>query len=101
MKKINLIIPAAGEATRLKPLSNNMSKIMVRVNGKPCLDYIIEQAKKLADVQEIVIVDGKFDDVREYCSKKYPEIKFVKQKTLNGPRPAIALGFGKIDVDRL
>ena len=71
-KKINLIIPAAGEATRLKPLSNNMSKIMVRVNGKPCLDYIIEQAKKLADVQEIVIVDGKFDDVREYCSKKYP-----------------------------
>ena len=100
MKKINLIIPAAGEATRLKPLSNNMSKIMVRVNGKPCLDYIIEQAKKLADVQEIIIVDGKFDDVREYCSKKYPEIKFVKQKTLNGPRPAIALGFGEIVVPR-
>ena len=99
-KKINLIIPAAGEATRLKPLSNNMSKIMVRVNGKPCLDYIIEQAKKLADVQEIVIVDGKFDDVREYCSKKYPDIKFVKQKTLNGPRPAIALGFKEIEVSR-
>ncbi len=100
MKKINLIIPAAGEATRLKPLSNNMSKIMVRVNGKPCLDYIIEHARKHADIQEVVIVDGKFDDVREYCSKKYPDIKFVKQKTLNGPRPAIALGFGEIEVSR-
>lgn len=99
MNKINLIIPAAGEATRLKPLSNNTSKIMVRVNGKPCLDYIIEQANKLGDVQEIVIVDGKFDDVREYCSLKHPEVTFIKQENLNGPRPAIALGFTKIEND--
>lgn len=99
MNKINLIIPAAGEATRLKPLSNNTSKIMVRVNGKPCIDYIIEQASKLGDLQEIVVVDGKFDDVREYCSHKHPNIKFIKQETLNGPRPAIALGFTKIEKD--
>lgn len=100
MNKINLIIPAAGEATRLKPLSNNTSKVMVRVNGKPTLDYIIEQANKLADVQEVVIIDGQFDDVREYCSRKHPDVKFIKQKELNGPRPAIALGFSEIEKDR-
>ena len=41
MGKFNLVIPAAGSATRLKPLSSNISKVMVRVNGKPCLDYIV------------------------------------------------------------
>ena len=76
---INLVIPAAGISSRLRPLSSNMSKIMVRINGKPCLDYIIEQAKILANIQndelgEIIIVDGEFCDIREYCKQKYNNI---------------------------
>ena len=63
MGKFNLVIPAAGSATRLKPLSSNISKVMVRVNGKPCLDYIVEAVN--GSVEEIVVVDGKFDDIRE------------------------------------
>lgn len=89
---VNLIIPAAGKATRLRPLSSNTSKAMVRVNGKPTIDYIIEQAFGLTQIDEVVIVDGKLTDIREYCSKKYPGIKFVRQEELNGPRFAIELG---------
>ena len=54
MDKFNLIIPAAGAATRLRPLSSNTSKVMVRVNGKPCLDYIIEA------------VNGEVDEIMEF-----------------------------------
>ena len=97
MNKINLVIPAAGSATRLRPLSSNTSKIMVRVNGKPCLDYIVEQARNIADVNEIVIVDGEFDDIREYCSKRHPDIKLVKQGSLNGPRDAIKVGVNELE----
>jgi glucose-1-phosphate thymidylyltransferase len=92
MKTINLVIPAAGAATRLRPLSTNTSKVMVRVNGKPCLDYIIEYAKKNAIINEIVVVDGKFDDIRTYCATKHPSIKFANQPQLDGPRDAIKLG---------
>lgn len=92
MNMINLIIPAAGEATRLRPLSSYTSKAMVRVNGKPCIDYILEQAHKITDINEIVIVDGKYDDIREYCSIRYPYVKFAKQKILNGPHDAIRIG---------
>jgi len=95
---IHFVIPAAGAATRLRPLSSNTSKIMVRVNGKPCLDYIVESIKSIcynnkSELGEIVIVDGKFDDIREYCAVKHPNIKCVKQESLNGPLDAIAQGF--------
>jgi len=94
--KINLVIPAAGEATRLRPLSSYTSKAMVRVNGKPCIDYIIDEAKKNSIINEIVIVDGKFDDIREYCKIKHPNVKFAKQPQLNGPRDAIAIGMNTL-----
>jgi dTDP-glucose pyrophosphorylase len=93
---INVVIPAAGAATRLRPLSNNMSKIMVRVNGKPCLDYIIDEIKKHAIIKQLVIVDGQFDDIREYCQRRYPSTTFVKQTILNGPRDACTLGINAI-----
>ena len=93
---INLVIPAAGSATRLRPLSSYTSKAMVRVNGKPCIDYILEQANKLTDVAEVVVVDGKYDDIREYCNIKHPEVKFAKQKSLNGPRDAIRIGIKEL-----
>lgn len=94
---VNLVIPAAGEATRLRPLTSNTSKAMVRVNGKPTIDYIIEQAFGLAEIDEIVIVDGRLTDIRDYCAKKYPGIKFVRQERLNGPRFAIDLGIKALD----
>ncbi len=91
---INVVIPAAGEATRLKPLTSNCSKAMIRVHGKPTIEYIIESIYKNADqVGQIVIVDGKHNDIRDWVEKsKYKNIKCVKQGSLNGPRDAIAVG---------
>lgn len=95
---INLVIPAAGAATRLRPLSSNTSKVMVRVNGKPCLDYIIEQAKKLTEIAEVIIVDGEFNDIRNYTERRYSDlnVRCVKQGSLNGPRDAISVGINSL-----
>ena len=95
---INVVIPAAGEATRLRPLTTNCSKAMVRVHGKPTIEYIIESVyKNTSDVGEIVIVDGKHDDIRDWVNKsKYQNIKCVKQGSLNGPRDAIKVGLESI-----
>jgi glucose-1-phosphate thymidylyltransferase len=92
--KINLIIPAAGQATRLRPLSNNQSKAMVRVNGKPCIDFILEKVSEEADIAEIIIVDGAFNDIREYTARRWSKlnISYVKQEILTGPRDAIQIG---------
>lgn len=96
---INIVIPAAGEATRLRPLTSNCSKAMVRIHGVPAIEYIIESIyKNRNDIGEIVIVDGKHDDIRAWVKKsKYNNIKCVKQGSLKGPRDAIAKGIGSIN----
>jgi len=92
--KFNLVIPAAGDATRLRPLSSGTSKVMVRVNGKPCLDYIIEAVN--GSVDEIIIVDGKYSDIREYCAVRHPKVRFANQPSLDGPRDAISIGMNNL-----
>ena len=91
---INVIIPAAGEATRLRPLTSNCSKSMVRIHGKPAIEYIIESIYKNAnEVAEIIIVDGKHNDIREWVEKSsYTNIRCVKQGSFDGPRDAIFKG---------
>lgn len=92
---INIVIPAAGEATRLRPLTSNCSKAMVRIHGKPAIEYIIDSIyKNTSEVGEIIIVDGKHNDIREWAEKSIyrDNIRCVKQGSLNGPRDAIRVG---------
>ena len=94
---INIVIPAAGEATRLKPLTSNCSKAMVRVHGKPTIEYIVESIyNNTTEINQIVVVDGKHNDIREWA-RKYDVVKCVKQGSLKGPRDAISVGIESLD----
>jgi glucose-1-phosphate thymidylyltransferase len=93
--KFNVVIPAAGEATRLRPLTNNCSKAMVRIHGKPAIGYILEYLYAKG-ANDIVIVDGVFDDIRRYCESKFPDVQFIKQGELKGPHDAIRKGINII-----
>jgi glucose-1-phosphate thymidylyltransferase len=97
-----LIIPAAGQATRLRPISNNTSKCMISINGKPIIDYIIKQSKQYYD--KIIIVHGKNYDVKDYCTLVYNDldIEYVEQSRTLGPLHAIYLGLEIVeDIDKL
>ncbi|MCI8341971.1 MAG: nucleotidyltransferase family protein [Firmicutes bacterium] len=52
------IILAAGYATRLYPLTINTPKALLPINGKPIINYIIEQIETLDDIDEIVVVSN-------------------------------------------
>lgn len=51
------IILAAGQGTRLKPLTNKVPKCLVLFNGIPILDHILLALRK-ADVTDITVVTG-------------------------------------------
>ena len=53
------LILAAGYATRLYPLTENFPKPLLEVNGKPILDWLIEDIGSLAD-EFIVVTNHKF-----------------------------------------
>jgi glucose-1-phosphate thymidylyltransferase len=50
------VILAAGYATRLYPLTENMPKCLLTVGGRTILDTIVAKIEKISDCDEIVIV---------------------------------------------
>lgn len=48
------MILAAGEGSRLRPLTNNLPKVMIKIDGKPLLEYNINLAHRYG-VRNIVI----------------------------------------------
>ena len=90
-----VIIPAAGLASRMKPLSKGISKAMIPVNGRPLISYIIEHLEKSqARVTEYIIIENELGDIQEFIKRVYPNLnfKFVHQVDRKGPLHAIQLG---------
>jgi len=56
MKKITkLILPVAGIGKRMRPLTLRIPKALVPLNGKPLLDYILEEALE-SGIRDVVLV---------------------------------------------
>ena len=72
---MRMIILAAGQGTRLRPLTNNKPKCMVEYKKKPIIDYIIDAAHDCS-ISDLVIVNGYKKEVLEnYLKNK--DISFV------------------------
>ncbi len=60
------IIPLAGQGTRLLPLTSVLPKELLPINGKPGLEYIIEECIK-ADIKKIIfIISRKKQMIKKY-----------------------------------
>jgi choline kinase len=67
---MKMIILAAGEGTRLRPLTNDKPKCMVKYQDKPIIDYILDVAKE-CEIENIAIVNGyKKEVLEEYLSEE-------------------------------
>src|SRR3989344_7035474 len=76
------IILAAGIGSRLKPLTENIPKVMIPINGIPILGHqiinLIEEG-----IKEIYICVGyKKEVIIDYCKKEFKNIniKFIENK---------------------
>lgn len=95
---MKLIVPLAGKGTRLLPLTRRVPKPLVRVAGRPVMDYVMDAVKGL-DVEELIVITGHLKDVVErYIVKRYDvKATFVEQKTLDGTAGAINLARPYVD----
>jgi len=74
---MNAVILCAGFATRMYPLTKDFPKPLLKVVGRPVLDYLIDQVVTLPDIQSIHIVsNAKFFDhfVRWYDERQAGKI---------------------------
>lgn len=79
------IILVAGYATRLYPLTLNTPKALLPINGKPIIDYIVEQVNTIKSIDCIYVVSNhKFaEQFYSWQSKKNNpvEIKIIDDGT--------------------
>ncbi len=89
---MKVIVPLAGKGTRLLPLTKRVPKPLVRVAGRPVMDYVMDALAGL-DVEELIVITGHLKAVVEqYIVAHYPvKARFVEQKTLDGTAGAINL----------
>jgi len=76
------VILAAGIGKRLRPITKDKPKTLVKVCGKSILEYQIESYLKAGLKEEniAIVVGYKGNKIREFCNKKFPGIRIVENK---------------------
>ena len=74
------IIPLAGLGTRLLPLSSVMPKELLPINGKPNLEYIMDECIEAGVKQFIFIISKKKISIKKYFFNDSFYKKIIKKK---------------------
>jgi len=74
-----LVLPVAGQGTRLRPLSLNRPKALVEVRGRALIDYALEEARR--QFERVVLVVSplyreRFQKLLPTWRQKYPALHF-------------------------
>ncbi|WP_340100131.1 sugar phosphate nucleotidyltransferase [Salinibaculum salinum] len=68
------VVPAAGEGTRLRPLTAEQPKGLVEVAGKPLLTHVFETLAALGVESIVVVVGYRGEDIRTYYGSSFEGI---------------------------
>ena len=74
------IIPLAGLGTRLLPLTSVMPKELLPINGKPNLEYIMEECLEAGIKEFIFIISKNKISIKKYFSNDVFYKKIIKKK---------------------
>ena len=86
------VILAAGKGTRLRPLTDNCPKPLVKVAGKTLLDHIVGSLPSAVD--EIILVTGYLEEqIKNHCGSEFhgKKVTYVHQEEQKGTGHALWL----------
>ncbi len=100
-RKLNIIIPAAGEGRRLIPHTYTTPKPLLAVAGKPIIGHIIERISDLAPEKVIVITGGNQGNMIErYLTSHFSlPFQFAEQRNPQGLGDAVYRAKDYVDED--
>jgi glucose-1-phosphate thymidylyltransferase len=97
---VKVIIPLAGKGTRLRPHTHITPKPMLKVAGKPVMQYILEDLRRLGTVEQIIYITGHLKEkVEDYARSEFADIPsvFIEQVVQDGTAGAVALARDYVD----
>lgn len=75
MKNYRVLITTSSTGSRLKDLTKNTNKSLVKVGEKMVIDYIIQSYPQ--DIELVVTLGYYGNKVKKYLEKKYPQRRFI------------------------
>jgi NDP-sugar pyrophosphorylase family protein len=96
------LILAAGKGHRVRPLTDDVNKCMLLLNGQPILERVIKNCCQMTNIDEIFIVVGyRAEDIVNYFGITYngTKISYVIQREQKGLVDAIMCARSKIGDD--
>jgi len=96
------VILAAGEGTRLRPITSSKPKPLIKICGKPILEHIINSLS-YSEITEIIIVTNyKGEAIQQYFKDRKNDklkISFKKQEKMIGTGNALGITESMINED--
>lgn len=86
------VILAAGEGTRLNPITINRPKPLIKISGKTILEYTLATLNYSGISEVIIVTNYRQKDIQQYIGdgKKYDlKISYRKQEKMNGTAYAV------------
>jgi len=96
---VKVIIPLAGKGTRLRPHTHTVPKPMLKVAGKPVMDYVMDDVAKLGNVEQVIYITGHLKGIVEKHARSaysFPGV-FVEQEVQDGTAGAVELARPYVD----
>jgi glucose-1-phosphate thymidylyltransferase len=89
---MQVIIPLAGKGTRLRPHTHLIPKPLLKVAGRPVMDWVMDKLEGL-DVTELIFITGHLkEQIEAYARGRYQiPSRFIEQKVQDGTAGAINL----------
>jgi len=89
---MQVIIPLAGKGTRLRPHTHRVPKPMLKVAGRPVMDWVMDRLDGLG-VTELIFITGHLkEQVEAYATSRYPyPARYIEQKVQDGTAGAVNL----------
>ena len=82
---MNVLILAAGYATRLYPLTSNKAKPLLEVAGKPMIEWVLDNLAPVPDIETVyVVTNNKFaNDFQTWAEGYMPRQPKIRFKIIN------------------
>lgn len=89
---MQVIIPLAGKGTRLRPHTHLVPKPLLKVAGRPVMDWVMDRLDGL-DVEELIFITGHLkEQVEQYARSRYAiPSRFIEQTVQDGTAGAVNL----------
>lgn len=98
---MKVIIPAAGQGTRLRPHTHTIPKVMLPVAGRPIIGHILADVAALGPDEVRLVVGYEGESVESYAREAFPDlsIRVVWQEEQLGLGHAVLQGLDRDDPD--